>query len=145
MNNSKKVVIFMFSLTVLVLTGVIIIVFINKTMKRELNMDSSLGEIQAVLVEHLKEKNISIEAGTAEYDEYITEQLVGDDLDEDLTKRADYAIIRAYMVAYFNASSDWEYEQRALCSDEAVEIPPFVPSEEFLRQTVNEIAERNKK
>ena len=158
----KKVI---FSVVLVILIGLVASLRVTaKNVPKGASKDVSLGQIQDVFIDYIDEKEISIQIGTDEYYEYIIDQLL-DHNDKELMNHPKYKLIHAYMVEYKVAYDDYLLIKEGTISDnyqkesiteilnsnsclkwdkETGEIA-FSVSDEFLSQTINEIAERNEK
>lgn len=84
----------------LVVASVTMSVFAADVGSNETTIDNvSLGQIQDIFVDYLDEKGLPLEPGTAEYYNYVLEQLL-DHSDTDLCDHDNYDLIHAYMVEY---------------------------------------------
>lgn len=61
--------------------------------------DYTFGEIEAILVDYIKEKRYSLEVGTEEFNNFVAEQM-NSDSDKELASREDYHLICAYFAEY---------------------------------------------
>ena len=142
----------------LVVASVTMSVFAADVGSNETTIDNvSLGQIQDIFVDYLDEKGLPLEPGTAEYYNYVLEQLL-DHSDTDLCDHDNYDLIHAYMVEYKLA-----YEDYLLCSsdtaplsadaiagvndciveDDSSQAIDFVLSESFLSKTIGDIIAEN--
>lgn len=102
----------------------------------------SMGEIQTMLLDELKEKGIFLEAGTIEYYSFICEQLLGD-TEKALRASPNFRLFHAYMAVYKNAAELMYWTDAdtniALTGEGLLSI---ATDEDFLKTTIGEI--RNK-
>lgn len=60
----------------------------------------SMGEIQNIIKNYLEENQIELTFGTEEFYNFVVEQLIGDNPDENLKEHPQYDLIHAYLVEY---------------------------------------------
>lgn len=155
------------------ITIILIIVLITGCNSKEDNVDQNSGsisdnyetitlrEIQQELIEYLKTEDLELELGTEEFFEFANSQII-ENIDKKLAAMKNYSLIHSYLTEYVLEYANYDVCKQALAqgatTDEILKLCgqskcvkynvqsqkiEFIITDEFLNQTIAEIAEKN--